>query len=174
MNFENSSLVLKHSDLSLENIGTATVINGGWSNGKGKTTWRVNLRRLLGDVVYDEYSVFALRLNQLCHTGITEFSKADQDKQVVLQMTGLNFLNSTYSVKTGNNTNKYHMIALDILDTSQSFEYAPNISMCSFKKGEENVEITIELIRTVDGLPAEFNSLDVNYFPSFVYNFDII
>ena len=110
----------------------------------------------------------------MAESKLSDFPKTEADRQVIVQMSGLNFLNSTYSVKTGNNTNKYHVIALDVLDTSQSFEYAPNISMCSFKKGEENVELTIELIRTVDGLPAEADNLSAKSFPSFVYNFDII
>ena len=64
---ETCSLVLKHSDISTD-ITLATVYNsiGSWSNGKQTTTWRVNLKKVLGPAMYDNNDMFVLRLNQIC------------------------------------------------------------------------------------------------------------
>jgi hypothetical protein len=65
MFLESVSLVLKHSDISTALNTNPTANNvGTWSNGKQSTTWRFNMRHLLGDL-YDEHDLFVLRLNQI-------------------------------------------------------------------------------------------------------------
>ena len=65
---ETCSLVLKHSDISTDTT-LATVFNsiGSWSNGKQSTTWRINLKKLLGPAMYDNNDMFVLRLNQIAN-----------------------------------------------------------------------------------------------------------
>jgi hypothetical protein len=48
--------------------------------------------------------------------------------------------------------------------------YPPNIAMCNFAKSNENINLTIELMRTIDGLAGQFMA---NFYPHMVYQFDI-
>jgi hypothetical protein len=41
--------------------------------------------------------------------------------------------------------------------TAYVINYPPNIAMCNFGKSNSNIELTIELIRTMDGLPAQYS-----------------
>jgi hypothetical protein len=170
MFLETVSLVLKHSDIApATNTYPSTSNVGVWSNGKQKTIFNFNMRNLLGNKMYDENELFVLRLNQLSYAPI-DFPLAAQDQQVVVTLSGLNFVNSTYNVKTGNSTNKQQLVLLNMGITGGVESYSPNIAMCNFGKSQENINLTIELIRTVDGLAAQFGA---NFFLHMVYQFDI-
>ena len=118
-----------------------------------------------------KYDTFILRLNQISYGSANFPATANVDNQVIINMSGLNFINSTYRQKTGNNTNKYQMLICNIAkNLAQTFNYSPNISLCNFKKGNDNVELVFELIRCIDGLPPAYG---VDKFPHMVYSFDI-
>jgi hypothetical protein len=142
---------------------------GTWSNGKQTSTFRFNMKKLLSNEMYDNNELFVLRLNQLSYAPI-DFPLAAQDQQVVVTLSGLNFRNSTYNVKTGSSSNKQQLVLLNMGITGGVESYSPNIAMCNFGKSQENIELTIELIRTIDGQPALFGA---NFFPHMVYQFDI-
>jgi hypothetical protein len=170
MFLETVSLVLKHSDISTTTTGaTASSNNGSWSNGKQKTSWRINLRNLLGNKMYDENDMFILRLNQLSYA-TANFPLAVTDQQHIITLSGLNFINSTYNVSSGNTDSKHQMLLLNMATNGGVESYSPNIAMCNFGKSQDNIEITIELIRTIDGLPAQYGA---STFPHCVYSFDI-
>lgn len=167
---ETVSLILKHSDISTTtSAATASSSQGSWSNGKQSTTWRLNLRKLLGNKIYDENDLFVLRLNQIAYA-TANFPNAEKDQQVIITLSGLNFVNSTYNVATGNSTSKHQMLLMNIATAAATVEFSPNVAMCNFGKSGENVELTIDLIRTIDNLPAVYNT---NTFPHCAYSFDI-
>jgi hypothetical protein len=167
---ESISLLLKHSDISTSTTAvSANSENGSWSNGRQLTKWRVNMRNLLGNEIYDNNELFVLRLNQLSYSA-TNFPLSAKDQQVIITLSGLNFSNSTYDVKSGNNNNKQQLVLLNMSTNAYVENYSPNIGMCNFTKSEENVELTLELIRTIDNLPAQFGT---TIFPSMVFQFDI-
>jgi hypothetical protein len=166
---ETVSLILKHSDISLTSVNAVSNSVGSWSNGRQKTTFKVNLRRLLGNVIYNDNEIFVLRLNQLAYA-TADFPNTAIDQQLIVRVSGLNFINSTYNV-VNQNAASYNQMVLVNMDTSASVvNYSPNIAMCNFGKSGENVEITIELVRTIDNLPAVWG---VDFFPNCVYSFDI-
>jgi hypothetical protein len=170
MFLETVSLILKHSDISTTTTGiTATANNGNWSNGKQKTTWRINMRNLLGSEMYDNNEMFVLRLNQLSYAA-DNFPLAPKDQQVIITLSGLSFSNSTYDVKTGNSSNRQQLVLVNMSTNAYVESYPPNIAMCNFTKSQENIELTIELIRTIDNLPAQYGATK---FPHMVYSFDI-
>jgi len=167
---ESVTLVLKHADIStdktLDNVSNNV---GSWSNGKQSTSWRVNLRNLLGEQ-YRENELYVLRLNQLSYAQ-ANFPNAVEDRQVIVNISGLRFQNSTYSVSSGNNTDRNQLVIVNMATTSTTVDYSPNIAMCNFKISSEHVTITIELLRTIDNQPAQYSVNDM--FPHMVYQFDI-
>jgi hypothetical protein len=170
MFLETVSLVLKHSDISTTTTGaTASSDNANWSNGKQKTTWGFNMRNLLGNKMYDENDMFVLRLNQLSYSSVN-FPLNARDQQLVVTLSGLNFINSTYNVGSGNSGSKQQMLLINMATSGAVESYSPNIAMCNFGKSQDNIEFTIELIRTIDGLPAQYGAAT---FPHCVYSFDI-
>jgi hypothetical protein len=170
MFLESVSLLLKHSDISTSTTAvSANSQNGKWENGRQKTTWRINMKNLLGNEIYNNNDMFVLRLNQLSYSA-TNFPLSLKDQQLIITLSGLNFSNSTYDVKSGNNNNKQQLVLLNMSTNAYVESYSPNIAMCNFTKSEDSVEITIELKRTIDNLSAENG---VTIFPSMVYQFDI-
>jgi hypothetical protein len=168
---ESVSLLLKHSDISTSTTAvSANSQNGSWSNGRQKSTWRVNMRNLLGNELYENNDLFVLRLNQLSYSAASNFPLSPKDQQLIINLSGLNFSNSTYDVKSGNNNNKQQLVLLNMSISAYVESYSPNIAMSMFTKSEENIELTIELIRTLDNLPAQYGA---TIFPSMVYQFDI-
>jgi hypothetical protein len=170
MFLETVSLVLKHSDISTA-LNTNPPVNnvGSWSSGKQSTTWRFNMRHLLGSEIYDNNDLFVLRLNQLSYA-TANFPLNPQDQQVIVTLSGLNFVNSTYDVKTGNTGSQHQSVLLNIGTTAGVESYSPNIAMCNFGKSGDYVNLSIDLIRTIDGLAGQFG---MAFYPHMVYQFDI-
>ena len=98
------------------------------------------------------------------------FPNAVIDQQVIINISGLQFKNSTYSVRSGNNTQTNQLVTLNMATTRGTVDYSPNIAMCNFTISGEYVAITIELLRTIDNQPAQCTATK---FPHMVYNFDI-
>lgn len=168
---ETVTLILKHADIDIDtSLVSASSNCGSWTNGKQSTTWNVNLRNLLGNVIYDNNDLFVLRLNQFAYS-TANFPASVYDNQLIFKMRGLNFRNSTYNPKTGNNSGEYQMLVANLItNASETFSLSPNISMCNFMKSSENVQITIELFRSFSDLPAQYG---VEKFPHMCFSFDI-
>jgi hypothetical protein len=127
------------------------------------------MRHLLGSEIYDNNDLFVLRLNQLSYA-TANFPLATRDQQVIATLSGLNFVNSTYDVKTGN-TGSQHQLVLVNMGVSGGVEsYSPNIAICNFGKSGDYVNLTIDLIRTIDGLAGQFGA---EMYPHMCYQFDI-
>jgi hypothetical protein len=167
---ETATLVLKHSDISITGSNTVSNTVGSWSNGRQKSTWNLNLKNLLSNTIYDENDMFVLRLNQLSYAQ-ANFPATTFDQQIIINVSGLNWNNSGYDVKTGNNTTRNQMLILNMATNAAVINFSPNIALACFKKSAEDVQITIELLRTSDNLPANYTG--TTYFPPMVYNFDI-
>ena len=151
---ETVTLVLKHGDISANiNNDSDSAACGSWSAGKQTTKFYVNLRNLLG-TVYDSSDYFVLRLNQLSWGYAAAWNASVNDTSMAINLSGLNFINSTYDVRTGNNTNKCQIALANI----------PS------KKSTENVELTFELLRIIDDLPVQCTATKI---PHMAYSFDI-
>lgn len=169
---EKATLILKHSDISIYRHDEidATSSAGSWVNGKQSTTWNVNLRELIGYEIYDNNTIFCLKLNQLSYD-VANFPNTTSDKNVVLKLSGLDFLNSAYSTKTGNNSRTYDMFFCNLTTTGGTFDLSSNIGICNFKKSQDNVKLTIEINRMTTDTPAVYSANDK--FPHMCYSFDI-
>lgn len=170
---ESASLVLKHSDIS-SNQNVVSVVNkvGYWSNGKQITGWNVNLRRLMGDEMYNKHEKFIIRLNQFCHSAV-DFPASYLDNYLHFKMSGLNFCNTCYDVKTKNQSLKYHFLSSEVESSISIVRHlAPNVSIGNFKKGTEDVTIVIEMFRGATDEPAQYGVVDK--LPHMAFAFDII
>jgi len=170
---ETANLILRHSDISTDITLTSASNSSGsyWSNGKQTTTFRVNLRQLLGNM-WEKYDTFCIRLNQHSFSSANFPAVTNTDNQLLFFMSGLSFVNCTYNVVTGTNTNRYCFYQANIpSSTTQTVTLSPNVSIGNFKKTNEWVDITIELIRAIDGTSAQFGASAK--FPHMVYSFDI-
>jgi len=170
---ETVSLVLKHSDINIDStLASAETSVGGWTNGKQESWWNVNLRNLLGDSIYNNHDKFIIRLNQLSHSNSNFAVSANIDNLIEFNMSGLNFVNSTFDVLTGNNNHRYKFLfGLVPSSTAGVISLQPNISLGTFSKSSDNVRIRIELMRMSDNTPIQSNA---NRCPHMAYAFDII
>lgn len=168
---QSSSLVLKTSDISTtKNAETASSSAGSWSNFKQSQQFRVDMRTAIGSD-YDKYTRFVLRLNSVSWTACDPCLTL-QDAQVVLQLSGLNWVNSSYSCATRSNIPRYDATVINITaNTAKSLYFTQSVSLCQFVKGSDQATIQLDLIRTIDGTPASHSS---DSYPHFVLMFDII
>lgn len=169
---QSSSLVLKTSDISTtKNAESASSECGSWSNYKQVTRFNVDLRTCIGPEIYDRHDRFVLRLNSVSWTA-ADAGLANSDDHCVIQMSGLNFVNSTYSIKQKTNTAVYDLCVVNMIPTeNKTLYFTQNVSMAQFTKSGDFVTIEFDLMRTLDGLPASWGGVDS--WPHFVYMFDI-
>lgn len=150
----------------------------------------INLQLLLGDM-YDRFDNFNLKLDSVvCDddrifedfeingavgdrvvipSHYTELA-GDQayDRIVTINLSGLNFLNSTYDSKTNNNSSN---TVIGTYKFYESFSKDFNNSIVTFTKGSDRCHLTIEY-RTVrtDELPTTGPN---NYYPYMTFLFSI-
>jgi hypothetical protein len=77
--------------------------------------------------MYDENDMFVLRLNQLSY-GQANFPLTVRDQQSVVTLSGLNFINSTYNVESGNSRSKQQMLLINMSVNGAVESYSPNIA----------------------------------------------
>lgn len=168
---QSSSLVLKHSDISsTKNAQTASSSAGDWTNYKQSTRFRVDLRTAIGQEIYSKHDRFILRLNCISWTSANS-TLAAQDRQVVVRLSGLPWINSSYSCATGTNRAFYDACVINLVpDEARTLYFTPNISMAQFGKVDQ-ATIQVELIRTIDGVASAYGGVDS--FPHMCMHFDI-
>ena len=111
-----------------------------------------------------------MRLNSVSYNNPGAYAVNQKDESLYARVSGLPFVNSTYSVKSQGNTGRYDMVMLTIAaGQARTLYYTPNVSMAQFQKGSNLVNITIELLRTIDDLPPDLAAT----LPHFSYHFDI-
>jgi hypothetical protein len=166
MDLQNASLVLKTSDLTADPGDQYGIRN----SIKTSFTWyNINLRTVLGDM-YDKYDTFNLCLNTISTGVASTLGVSNDDKNTIIKISGLPFLNQCYNVKTGSNTQQT-VIATFLFTSSQSntqYYYSNNIA--TFGKNQEQVNISIQYNRVSDDTPVQ----TVNNFPDAIFVFDII
>ena len=98
---QNATLVLRTMDLTQ----SASTVLGTADNIKCNLTWNnINLRTVLGDM-YDKYDMFCLKLCEISTcASATTFGTATNDRYLLIRMSGLPWINQTYSQLEGCNT----------------------------------------------------------------------
>ena len=170
---QQASFQLKHSDISGNNIETEAYLDGVgfWKEGKILTTWYVDLEKILGYEMYNQYEKFGLRLNQSAFAELN-YAVTSYDNQLVSKISGLNWLNCSYDLKTQNNNTKAILGVFNIPGTvAVTNSYSPNTHVLYFKKSTPRVAITIEFTRAIDDDKPDLN---VNTsIPNACYSFSI-
>jgi hypothetical protein len=164
------SLILKHCDINTDTtLTSATTPHGYWSNRKISTTWRVNLARLLGDEMFRNHRFYKLTLNQFSKSS-ANFGAGQADSQLMFVMSGMPTYNATYDITSNTHTRKYHFMTMDLAYTGQTFTFTENVSSCIIQPTNEDINITIDLVRAIDGTTPGHGT---DAFPHCVYNFSI-
>lgn len=147
-----ATLFLKTSDISLDATDTASSGIGYWTDRRARQTFRVNLRTLLGNEIYDKHNYFKLRLNNFTNvttTGLT-WSNNTGDYSSTLYLSGLNFINNTYWQPSQNNGAPYGaalgMVALTSTTVALS-TYTEESCVVYFAKSTEEVDMTFTFVR---------------------------
>ena len=168
-NYKNASLVLRTIDLPLNDSN-----NFGSSNQfRTSFTWNnINLRTLLGDM-YDMYDYFNLDIVQIASNLSTTatFGTTAADRNIIVKISGLPFINQTYTTKTGNNTNSATLCAFTfapLTQTNTTLQTYNTTNLLTFGKNQDVCNITISYSR-VDDLSVQTTVVG----PSMVFIFTI-
>ena len=153
---ETCSLVLKTSDITTDDI-TASVNNavGSITQSGQVITWRnINPQMRFGDM-YDKFDKF--NINLACYSSrkvTTELT----DSEVTFYMSGLQWSNQGYSLKTNSLTNKAVIFSLVLVNSTitGTDTYGSNSNTLTFYRPTSNFDITIELKNSLDGYLAQY------------------
>ena len=168
MSERNASLVLKTYDLTINsttNVGFCDL------NRTSFTWYGINLRTLLGDM-YDDYERFNLCLNTIS-TSLASNSAftSEEDRQVLIKVSGLPFINNTYDVKNGHNQLSAVITTFTFIKNNVATQYFYNNSVATFGKNQDICDINITYSRISDGVLPTTNV--IYPFPQVVFIFDI-
>jgi hypothetical protein len=174
---ENANLVLRTYDLPL----IANANQYGFKNPfKTSFTWKnINLRTLLGPM-YDKYDTFNLSLvtivSAVCDTaanlGVGGNAVSSDTLVNVINISGLPFLNNTYSVILGHNSGPCLAGYMKFTTNLPTLENNYSSSFNTFGKNQELCDITISYTRVVDGADPS-NTLG-GALPEVIFFFNII
>lgn len=167
MDLQNASLFLKTSDLpngSISQYGECDAKNSSF------TWYNINLRTLLGDM-YNKYDAFNLCLNTISSGLASNLGSQADDKNVIVKISGLPWLNQSYDVKSQNNTPWTVMGTFLFTSTATATQYYYSNNIATFGKNQEQVNISIRYTRVVDDATS-FSG--VSSFPNTIFVFDII
>ena len=187
--YETVTLILNTFDISTSQngqvfnaVGVIRTIDNQYetlSDNKCNITWKgVNLRKLMGNDIYNKYETFNLYIYQINQgTGlsntVTMISGAFY--LVDIKMKGLPFLNNTYNVATGMNTNEAFLTSY-VLNNSSATTIGTvtplfNPAIVTFGKASDIVDINITMRKTLDrAYPLATNN---TAFGTFVFMFKI-
>jgi hypothetical protein len=166
-NLQIASLVLRSSDIPSNSSNQY----GSSDQYKLTQTWNnINLRTLLGDM-YDKYDLFNICLNTIATSqSINGIGSTMEDRNVVIKLSGLPFVNQTYSVKQGCNTNICPISTFQFVNNNTTTQLFFSNNCYTFGKSQQSCNLTIQYGRIVDdALPTTANA-----YPSMVFIFDII
>ena len=144
---ELACLVLKTNVLTTN--GTTNAFGSGNSTLSSFTWTNINLRTLLGDM-FDKYDRYLLLLQNISHSLSTAIAGGD-DRSVLINMSGLSFVNSTYIQKLQSNSGA--LIVCPFIFPSaaavQSQLYN-NFAVSTFIKQNDIVNISINYTKIKD------------------------
>ena len=137
---EIACLVLKTSILPMDGTtnayGTSNAMNTSF-------TWtNINLRTLLGDM-FDKYDRYMLLLQNISTCVAGTIGTADDDKCCIINMSGLSFLNSTYSQKLQSNSGYLAVVPFTFKSAESILYNYQNFAVSTFIKQNDIVNISI-------------------------------
>jgi hypothetical protein len=170
-NAECATLVLRTADLpanSSNAVGSTNqyITNMTWNN--------INLRTLLGSM-YEKYDRFALVPTQI--QSITAFSgvgTTGDDRNIMIFISGLPFINNTYNVSTLTNQNSAFINFIKFLTSNTaSASTTPNILLFSKNQELVNLNIYYQRINKNGNTPPTYDPVTTAAFPQMLFAFNI-
>ena len=143
-------LVLKTNVLPMD--GTTNAY--GTSNSMNNIfTWtNINLRTLLGDM-FDKYDRFLLLLQNISNASPSATPGTAVDRAILINMSGLSFINSNYVQKFQSNTGSVIICPYIMSGTNAQSQIYNNFAVATFIKQNDIVNITINYTRIEDDVP---------------------
>ena len=137
----------------------------GWASNSARSElewYNINLRTLLGDL-YDKYDTFNLCLTSISCAKATEpvggtyLANNIDNAHLTIYISGLPFINQTYSVTNKCNTREapIGVFTYPTNQTSLTYRVYNDAGVITFGKSQELCNIHISLRRVVDDVPPE-------------------
>lgn len=150
------------TDISVDNA------IGGWSNGRREFYFNVNMRNVLGEL-YDKYDKFVISMVSIF---LNNSQNLGTGRPFLIQMGGLNWVNSSYNQATQSNGYWMDLCSIPIgagATTGATILY-DNLMMCYvFRKGDANVRIDFRYF----DLRSNGFFTDISLFPNASFIFKI-
>jgi hypothetical protein len=134
-------------------------------------TWNnINLRTLLGDM-YDKYDLFNICLNTVTTaSALAATGASNDDRNVIIKLSGLPFVNQTYSVKNGCNTSVCPLSSFLFISSATATQFFYSNNCYTFGKSQQSCNLTIQYGRVKDDALPTTGTV----YPNVVFIFDII
>lgn len=163
-------LLLKTKFLALEFSNAYGISN---SMATTVTFTNLNLKTIMGFEMYEAFDTFNLSIENISNAGKADvYMNSTNDPYAEIQLSGLNFLNSTYDHKTNNLTNKTSMCIYEFPPTPSlynSIRYV-NLAGSDFAKTSEVIDLTISLVQPSNSLEV---MTAISSYPDMSYMFVI-
>ena len=159
-----AGLVLKTNVLTTDGTTNA---NGSGNSTLSSFTWtNINLRTLLGDM-FDKYDRYLLLLQNISQAYSAAISTND-DRSILINMSGLSFVNSTYNQKLQSNSGALIVCPFIFIASSVQSQLYNNFAVSSFIKQNDIVNISITYTRIKD------DAASTATYPHMVFIFNIV
>jgi len=176
-NAECASLVLRSADLPVDTTNGLFLSNavGSTDNFMSSMTWNnINLRTLLGSM-YEKYDIFALVPTQIQSINAgTAPGTSSEDRNLLVFVSGLPFINNTYDMTTLTNKNAACINFIRVVASSTTVT-SSNPIVTLFSKNQELVNLNIyyqRITKNVGGNYLPVSSAGQNY-PHTIFCFNI-
>lgn len=160
MEQETATLVLNtfdiNSSVTAADYYNVTVDNefGTIANNRCNITWKnINIKRVLGEDIYNKYETFNIYLYQINQSQAFSAGSPSFNNQLLVdvRIKGLQFLNNTYNVVSRNNTNTAYLTAYLLNNVANGVAGTGSVtpmfnpSILTFSKHSEYVDINIDM-----------------------------
>lgn len=176
-NAESATLILRSADLPVDTAqgNLASNATGSTDNFLSSMTWNnINLRTLLGSM-YEKYDRFALVPTQIqsVNSGASPGSTTD-DRNLLIYVSGLPFINNTYDVSTKTNKNGACINFIRMVANGNAVA-SSNGNIVLFSKNQELVNLNIYYQRITKNAGGDYDPVSSagNNYPHVIFGFNV-
>ena len=153
------------------NVLTTDGTTNGYGTGNSKLssfTWtNINLRTLLGDM-FDKYDRYLLLLQNISHALAATMTTIVDDRALLINMSGLSFVNSTYTQKLQSNSGALVVCPFIFASAGVQSQIYNNFAISTFIKQNDIVNISINYTRIKD------DAAPTTTYPHMTFIFNIV
>ena len=164
---EIACLVLKTSVLPMD--GTTNAYGTSNSTNTIFTWTNINLRTLLGDM-FDKYDRYLLLLQSISTAVAGTIGTDNDDRSCIINMSGLSFVNSTYSQKLQSNSGYLPVVPFTFKASDYTLNNYQNFAVSTFIKQNDIINISINYTK----IKTDTAVSTVNAFPHVIFYFSIV